>query len=90
MVGVAEQVNIYDAKTNLSKLIERVEAGEEIVIARSGRPVARLVPAQRISARIPGSLRGRVRIAADFDEADDGLTDLMEHGPLFPGGADPR
>jgi prevent-host-death family protein len=63
-----EQVNIHDAKTHLSRLIERVEGGEEIVIARGGRPVARLVPLRsRTQPRQPGQLRGRIWIAPDFD-----------------------
>lgn len=82
---MVDQVNIYDAKTNLSKLIERVEAGEEIVIARSGRPVAQLVPVQRRHPdRTPGSLRGRIQLAPDFDEPDDEIVELMGHGSLFP------
>jgi prevent-host-death family protein len=61
-------VNVYEAKTHLSKLLDRVAAGEEIVIARGGRPVARLVPlSRRASRREPGAWRGRVRMAADFD-----------------------
>jgi len=63
--------NVHDAKTNLSKLLARVEAGEEIVIARAGTPVARLAPIRRTSHRsIIGSLRGRVHIPDDFDEPD--------------------
>lgn len=64
-------VNIYEAKTHLSKLVAEAEAGAEIVIARNNRPVALLtaVPMQR-SVRVPGALRGRVRIAADFDTFD--------------------
>jgi len=63
------QVNVHEAKTHLSRLLEQVEAGEEVVISRAGRPVARLV-AYRVPAkpRRPGGWRGRVRIAADFDE----------------------
>lgn len=62
-------VNIHDAKTHLSRLIEQVEKGEEVVIARSGRPVARLVPLREPSGpRMPGAWRGRVTIADDFDE----------------------
>lgn len=87
---MAEQVNIYDAKTNLSKLIERVEAGEEIVIARSGRPVAHLVPVPRRPNRSPGSLRGRITIAPDFDESDEELTGPMENGAIFPDDQGPR
>jgi prevent-host-death family protein len=59
-------VNVHDAKTNLSRLLERVERGEEVVICRAGKPVARLVPA-RSSGRVLGGDRGRVRIAPDFD-----------------------
>lgn len=62
-------VNIYDAKTQLSQLINRVELGEEIVISRHGRPVARLVPlAERSGDRVPGLLRGRITIKDDFDD----------------------
>ncbi len=61
-------VNIHQAKTHLSRLVEDVRAGEEIVIAKAGKPVARLVPLDRPAApRRPGALKGRVRIAADFD-----------------------
>ena len=61
-------VNIHQAKTHFSKLIERVQQGEEIVIVKAGRPVARLVPVrQRRAKRLPGSARGRVRIPRNFD-----------------------
>ena len=61
-------VNIHEAKTHLSRLIERVLAGEEIVIARGGKPVAKLVPIdKRAARRVPGSARGRVLISDDFD-----------------------
>ena len=61
-------VNIHEAKTHLSRLVERVEGGEEVIIARAGRPVARLIPFRvRTTPRIPGLWRGRVRLAADFD-----------------------
>jgi len=63
-------VNVYEAKTRLSQLLDRAAAGEEIIIARAGRPIARLValsgPATR--NRTPGAWRGKVRIADDFDE----------------------
>ncbi|MEQ8252180.1 MAG: type II toxin-antitoxin system Phd/YefM family antitoxin [Oceanibaculum nanhaiense] len=63
-----KQVNIHQAKTHLSRLLEAVEAGEEIVIARSGVPVARLTPyAPDHAPRQPGALKGRIRIAKDFD-----------------------
>ena len=62
------QVNLYDAKTQLSRLVERAAAGEEIVIAKGGRPLARLVAlAHRTAPRELGFLAGRVRVAPDFD-----------------------
>ncbi|HEX7708337.1 MAG TPA: type II toxin-antitoxin system prevent-host-death family antitoxin [Thermoanaerobaculia bacterium] len=64
---MSEQVNIYDAKTRLSQLVERAEAGEEIIIARGGRPVARLVPFRITVDRTPGRMRGKVRVGRDFD-----------------------
>jgi prevent-host-death family protein len=67
---MSESVNVYEAKTHLSQLLDRAAAGEEIVIARAGRPVARLValaePWHR--QRVPGAWRGQVSIAADFDD----------------------
>ncbi len=65
---MSEQVNIYDAKTRLSQLVDRAARGEEIVIARGGRPIARLVAWRSASGqRKPGRLRGRVRIRRGFD-----------------------
>lgn len=64
-----EQVNIHEAKTRFSKLIARVKNGEEIIIAKAGTPVARLVPVkERPPGRVPGSAKGKVIIAPDFDE----------------------
>lgn len=60
-------VNIHEAKTHLSKLLERVEAGEEVIIARAGRPVARLIPFARAGKRTLGLDAGRGFIAPDFD-----------------------
>ena len=59
-------VNVHEAKTNLSRLLERVEDGEEVIIARNGQPVARLVPMPARSRR-PGSLRGKIVMRRDFD-----------------------
>ena len=65
---MSEKVNIYDAKTRLSQLVGRAEEGEEIIIARGGRPVARLVPFRVEGVkRKPGRMRGRIRIGRDFD-----------------------
>ena len=72
-------VNIHQAKTHLSRLVERVEAGEEIVLARGGRPVARLVPlGSRLHARTPGLWRGRVELAPDFDAPMPELIETFE------------
>jgi prevent-host-death family protein len=60
--------NMHEAKTHLSRLAERAARGEEIVIARNGRPLARLVPIQKRRARTLGRWRGQVRIGADFDD----------------------
>lgn len=62
-------VNIHDAKTNLSRLIEQVLAGEEIVISKAGKPVARLVPYSRpTERRKPGLMKGKIQIRSDFDQ----------------------
>ena len=67
-------MNIYEAKTQLSKLVERAAAGEEIVIARGGRPMARLVPLERATGpRTLGAYRGTMWIAPDFDELPEEL-----------------
>lgn len=63
--------NIHQAKTHLSRLVSLVEAGEEVVIARAGRPVARMIPYRaRVQARTPGLLRGQIVIGPDFDAVD--------------------
>ena len=61
--------NIHQAKTHFSKLVERVAAGEEIIIGKAGKPVARLVPYKEAPPqRKPGSMKGKIRIARDFDD----------------------
>jgi prevent-host-death family protein len=61
-----DQVNIHQAKTQLSRLLERVASGEEIVIAKSGKPLAKLVPFHE-RARQPGRLKGKIKISRKFD-----------------------
>ena len=61
-------VGAFEAKTHLAALLDRVERGEEVVITRRGKPVARLVPARSRAKRVPGTLKGQVVIADDFDE----------------------
>jgi prevent-host-death family protein len=77
-------VNIHEAKTHLSRLVERVEHGERIVIARAGRPVAMLTPIAPPARRSPG--HDRVVIHDDFDEP---LADFAEYAVLMGPPADP-
>ena len=63
-----DTVNIHEAKTHLSRLVDEVSAGEEIVIAKAGKPMARLIPFQRRSGRRKlGALAGRFRVPDNFD-----------------------
>jgi len=70
---------MHQAKTQLSKLVERAEAGEEIVITRRGKPAARLIPERtgKGFASLAGAWQGRVRLADDFDELPDDLADAL-------------
>jgi prevent-host-death family protein len=78
-------VNVHDAKTNLSKLLQQVEAGEEIVIGRNGVPVARLVkvdPPRR--RRQGGAWTGKVWISPDIDELDAEIERSFNESVIFP------
>lgn len=67
----AAQFNIHDAKTNLSRIIDRVEHGEEIIISRAGHPVAKVIPLRRSVDRTGrGSLRGKLVLTQDWDSAE--------------------
>jgi prevent-host-death family protein len=78
-------VNVHEAKTHLSRLLDRAAAGEEIVVARAGRPVARLVAlAPTRSARVPGRLRGKITLADDFEMTPACLVDAFEGHPSEP------
>jgi prevent-host-death family protein len=61
------EVNVHEAKTHLSRLLERVTAGEEIIIARAGKPVAKLVPITPTGIPVFGIDRGRFEVPDDFD-----------------------
>ena len=79
--------NIHEAKTHFSKLVERAAAGEEIVIGKAGKPVARLIPygsSDKVSKRRPGAWKGRVWISPDFDKRDKELEALFYEGPIEP------
>ena len=76
--NAAAQFNIHDAKTNLSRIIERVEHGEEIIISRAGTPVAKVIPLVRQANRTGrGSLRGSLVLAEDWDspQTNDAIAD---------------
>lgn len=60
-------LNLYQAMTQLSALVDEAAAGAEIIIAKAGKPMARLVPLRASGRRQPGKGRGRIRIADDFD-----------------------
>ena len=66
---MTEIVNMHQAKSSLSRLVERALAGEDVVIARNGQPLVRLVPIpKKREARVPGRSKGPIWIAPDFDE----------------------
>lgn len=66
---MSETINLYEAKTHLSELVERAASGEEIIIAKAGRPRARLVPLREVrEPRRPGGWEGQVRVSDDFDD----------------------
>lgn len=72
-------INIHEAKTHFSRLVERVAAGEEIIIGKAGKPVARVVPYSHTDAiqRKPGSMRGRIRMGVRFDEPVDDINTAL-------------
>jgi prevent-host-death family protein len=77
----AEQFNIHDAKTNLSRIIERVEHGEEIIISRAGRPVAKVIPLVRtVSRTARGSLRGKLTLSEDWNSAETNASIARDFG----------
>ncbi len=81
---MSRTVNVHEAKTHLLRLLEAVEAGEDVVIARAGKPIARLVAAAaRTQPRTPGARRGQVVIADDFDETPEDLIAAF-HGDTGP------
>lgn len=74
----ADQFDVHEAKTNLSRIIERVEHGEEIIISRAGTPVAKFVPLTRYVARKGrGSLRGQLVTPLDWDSVE--VNDAIAH-----------
>jgi prevent-host-death family protein len=62
-----EIVNSAEARKHLSRLLKRVELGEEFIVTRNGKPIARLLPI-KMKERVPGALRGRIAMSDDFDD----------------------
>ncbi|MFA5985081.1 MAG: type II toxin-antitoxin system prevent-host-death family antitoxin [Methylococcaceae bacterium] len=81
------QINIHQAKTQLSKLVDEAAQGEEIIIAKAGRPVARLVSlaTNECKTRTPGGMKGQIWLADDFDVpmVDEDLA-VWHDAPVFP------
>ena len=74
-------VNVYEAKSRLSALLNEVEAGSSVVIARAGRPVARLIPfePEQRKPRVPGTMAGKIWLSPDFDALDEEIVqDFLE------------
>ena len=73
------QVGMHDAKTNLSRLVEKALGGEEVVLTRRGEPAVRLVPVEGSGgfASLAGVWRGRVQIGEDFDELPDDIAESL-------------
>ncbi len=70
--------NISEAKAQLSSLIEKVLSGQEVIIGKAGKPVAKLVPYERSQeTRRPGALRGKIKISEDFDELPDDIAEAL-------------
>ena len=77
--------NIHEAKTNLSKLIEKISQGEKVIIAKAGKPVADLVPhKEKLKPRKLGLLKGKIIIPDNFDDEDEEINKLFYEGDLFP------
>jgi prevent-host-death family protein len=82
---MTRQVNLYEAKTQLSQLVEDAARGEEIIIAKNGRPMVKLVAAtaeDKPKKRVLGQLKGKVGLGPDFDAADAEIESLFYEGDL--------
>jgi prevent-host-death family protein len=83
-----ETVNIHAAKTHLSKLLEKVEKGEEFIIARAGKPIARVSPctASEVAKkpRQGGQWTGKIWYAPDYDQVDGMIQKMFEESEIFP------
>ncbi|MCP3822683.1 type II toxin-antitoxin system Phd/YefM family antitoxin [Streptomyces sp. A3M-1-3] len=77
-MDAARQYNVHEAKTHFSKILEVVATGEEVIISKSGEPVAKVIPLKgKVQRTDYGSLKGQVAIADDFDELPDGFAEAF-------------
>ncbi len=86
-----DSVNMHEAKTQLSRLVARVEGGEQIVITRAGKPAAKLVPMpEKLGSRKLGGWEGKMRMPTDaeWEEMDREIEQLFEESKIFPGDDD--
>jgi prevent-host-death family protein len=80
-----EQVNMHEAKTHLSRLVERVEGGEEIVISRAGKPAAKLVPVKLGPRKLGGWEEMEMPSDEEWEQMDKKIEQLFEESEIFPG-----
>jgi len=86
MPGRKKIVNMHEAKTTLSRLVADAVAGDEVILAKAGKPLVKLVPVEaKKKPRKLGIWKGKVKLADDFDAPlPDDLLDLFYNGPIFP------
>ena len=78
-------INIHEAKTQLSRLVEQAAKGKPFIIAKAGTPVAKLVPLKKTAKkRVFGSAKGEFSVPDNFNDPDPEIEDLFYNGPLFP------
>ncbi len=75
-------LNLYEAKTQLSALVDQVAAGAEIIIAKNGKPMAKLVPIRAAPKRTPGRLKGKIWMSKDFDAPMPDVEDAFENSTI--------
>ena len=75
-------LNLYEAKTQLSSLVDKAAAGEEIIIAKNGTPMAKLVAVRSRPLRKPGKLKGKIWISKDFDAPMPDIEDAFYNNPI--------
>lgn len=75
-------LNLYEAKTQLSSLVDKAAAGEEIIIAKNGKPMAKLVPVQQRRLRKPGRFKGKIWMSKDFDAPMPDIEDAFENSVI--------